>query len=217
MADTPLRTPTLLSVVAPVYDEEELVEEFVTRTCAAVADYEFELVIVNDGSSDRTPELLDRMAQRGIVLVPTLTTFHDVGERFAELFAPRLVEQAKRQREEAYQTLIAAHKAGVILAMGFDSGPPGADALELVRMVEGCLTSHEAITAATSGSARALGLDDVGSIEPGKKADLVVLDSDPLNDIRTLTDRKKISMVVSDGRVVAGEGVDHGPFRRWDG
>jgi dolichol-phosphate mannosyltransferase len=62
MADTPLRTPTLLSVVAPVYDEEELVEEFVTRTCAAVADYEFELVIVNDGSSDLTPELLDRMA-----------------------------------------------------------------------------------------------------------------------------------------------------------
>src|SRR5260370_12322306 len=62
MADTPLRTPTLLTVVAPVFDEEELIEEFVARTCAAVADYEFELVIVNDGSSDRTPELLDRMA-----------------------------------------------------------------------------------------------------------------------------------------------------------
>ena len=62
MSDTPLRTPTLLSVVAPVYDEEELVEEFVARASAAVADYEFELVLVNDGSSDRTPELLDRIA-----------------------------------------------------------------------------------------------------------------------------------------------------------
>src|SRR4030081_2675336 len=62
MADTPLRTPTLLSVGAPVYDEEELVEEFVARTCAAVADYEFELVIVNDGSTDRTTELLDAIA-----------------------------------------------------------------------------------------------------------------------------------------------------------
>jgi len=62
MSDTPLRTPTLLSVVAPVYDEEELVEEFVRRTCAAVADYTFELVLVNDGSSDSTPELLDRIA-----------------------------------------------------------------------------------------------------------------------------------------------------------
>jgi glycosyltransferase involved in cell wall biosynthesis len=56
------RTPTLLSVVAPVYNEEELVEQFVARATAAVADYEFELILVNDGSADRTPELLDRIA-----------------------------------------------------------------------------------------------------------------------------------------------------------
>src|ERR1700728_1825535 len=62
MSDTPSRIPTLLSVVAPVYDEEELVEQFVERAIAAVADYEFELVLVNDGSSDGTPELLDRIA-----------------------------------------------------------------------------------------------------------------------------------------------------------
>jgi glycosyltransferase involved in cell wall biosynthesis len=62
VSDTTLRTPTLLSVVAPVYDEEQLVEQFVARACAAAADYEFELVIVNDGSSDSTPELLDRIA-----------------------------------------------------------------------------------------------------------------------------------------------------------
>jgi dolichol-phosphate mannosyltransferase len=59
---TPLRTPALLSIVAPVYDEEELVAEFVARACAAAADYEFELVIVNDGSRDSTPEILDRIA-----------------------------------------------------------------------------------------------------------------------------------------------------------
>src|SRR3979409_985245 len=62
MSDRPLRTPALLSVVAPVYNEEELIEDFVARARAAAADYEFELVLVNDGSSDRTPELLDRMA-----------------------------------------------------------------------------------------------------------------------------------------------------------
>jgi polyisoprenyl-phosphate glycosyltransferase len=56
------RIPTLLSVVAPVYNEEELVELFVERAGAAVADYPYELVIVNDGSSDSTPELLDRIA-----------------------------------------------------------------------------------------------------------------------------------------------------------
>jgi dolichol-phosphate mannosyltransferase len=58
----PERVPRLLSVVAPVFNEEELVEAFVRRACAAVADYSFELVLVNDGSSDATPELLDRIA-----------------------------------------------------------------------------------------------------------------------------------------------------------
>jgi polyisoprenyl-phosphate glycosyltransferase len=58
----PSRTPTLLSVVAPVYDEEELIEQFVARAIAAVADYPFELVLVNDGSADRTPEILNRIA-----------------------------------------------------------------------------------------------------------------------------------------------------------
>jgi len=62
MSDTPLRTPTLLSVVAPVYDEELLIDEFIARTIAAIADFEFELVLVNDGSSDGTAELLDRAA-----------------------------------------------------------------------------------------------------------------------------------------------------------
>src|SRR5437879_6034635 len=64
IADKPVRTPTMLSVVAPVYDEEELIEEFVARTVAAVADYEFEVVLVNDGSADRTPDLLDGIAAR---------------------------------------------------------------------------------------------------------------------------------------------------------
>jgi len=63
MSQQPLRTPTLLSVVAPVFDEHALIERFVERTLAAVADYEFELVLVNDGSTDGTTELLDRIAE----------------------------------------------------------------------------------------------------------------------------------------------------------
>jgi imidazolonepropionase-like amidohydrolase len=163
-------------------------------------------------SLHRAPELLDHMARHGNVLVPTLSTFHDVGERFAEVFAPRLVEQAKRQRDEAYRTLIAARDAGVTLAMGFDSGPPGADALELVRMVDGGLTPHEGITAATAGSARALGLPDGGTIEAGKAADLVAWNSNPLADISAVTRPEEIWMVVAGGRVAVAPPA-HAPMR----
>lgn len=57
------RTPTLLSVVAPVYNEEELIDAFVARATAAVSDFDFELILVNDGSADSTPQRLDRIAE----------------------------------------------------------------------------------------------------------------------------------------------------------
>jgi imidazolonepropionase-like amidohydrolase len=155
-------------------------------------------------SLHRDPALLDRMAERGIVLVPTLTTFHDLAERFAADFAPSLVAQAERQQEEAGKTLIAARDAGVVLAMGYDSGPPGANARELVRMAEAGLTASQAIVAATSGSARALGMDDRGLLAVGKVADVLVVDGDPLADPSILADPARIALVVQGGRRVAG-------------
>jgi imidazolonepropionase-like amidohydrolase len=156
-------------------------------------------------SLHREPALLDEMARRGIVLVPTLSTFHDLAERFTDKFAPALVEQAKRQLEEAYATLVAAHAAGVTLAMGHDSGPPADNAIELERMVEGGLSALEGISAATLGSARALGLPDAGTVSAGTVADLVVVDGDPLSDIHMLRDPARIWMVIQAGQVVAGQ------------
>jgi imidazolonepropionase-like amidohydrolase len=155
-------------------------------------------------SLHREPRLLELMAERGIVLVPTLSTFHDLAERFTGSFAPALVEQAKRQREEAYATLSAARAAGVTLAMGHDSGPPGDNVIELVRMVDGGLSPLEGIVAATRGSARALGLQDVGTVAVGSAADLIVVDGDPLADVRILNDPDRIWLVVKDGKQAAG-------------
>jgi polyisoprenyl-phosphate glycosyltransferase len=56
------RSLGLLSVCAPVYNEEELVEVFYQRTTAALEGLNYELIIVNDGCRDRTPEILDRLA-----------------------------------------------------------------------------------------------------------------------------------------------------------
>lgn len=153
-------------------------------------------------SLHREPQLLDLMATRGIVLVPTLSTFHDLAHRFSDSFPDVLVEQAKRQLEEAYRTLTAADSAGVTIALGHDSGPPGDAGIELVRMVEGGLSECKALAAGTRGSAAALGLTDRGELQPGKRADLLVLTTDPLADIRTLNSRSSVRMVVKNGDVV---------------
>jgi len=155
-------------------------------------------------SLHREPALLDVMAAKGSVLVPTLSTFHDLAERFTDKFTSKLVDQAKRQLDEAYETLLAARKAGVTVAMGHDSGPPGDAAIELVRMVDGGLSAAEALAAGTAGSARALGLPDRGTIQVGKRADLLVVDGDPLADIKVLNDRAAVRVVIKDGDLVIG-------------
>jgi glycosyltransferase involved in cell wall biosynthesis len=63
MATDIKRTIGLLSVCAPVYNEEVLVEEFYARATAALVGLDYELIIVNDGSKDGTAEKLDRLAQ----------------------------------------------------------------------------------------------------------------------------------------------------------
>jgi imidazolonepropionase-like amidohydrolase len=152
------------------------------------------------------------MAERGQVLVPTLSTFHDLSERFIGCFAPVLVEQAKVQQQEAYATVAAARAAGVTMAMGYDSGPPGANVIELVRMVDAGLSTAEGIRAATGDAARALGLDDVGVVRVGAVADLLLMEADPLDDIRRLTDRDRIWLVLVAGRPVAGRALRPPPL-----
>jgi imidazolonepropionase-like amidohydrolase len=145
----------------------------------------------------RESALLDRMADRGTVLVPTLTTFHDLAERFVEDFPGVLVDQAKRQLDEAYQTVATAKSAGVIIAVGYDSGPPGTSAQEMLRLEAAGLKAIETIAAATRGGAAAIGRDDLGVIRPDAVADLIVVDGQPDRDLSVLA--KPPTMVFKDG------------------
>ena len=155
----------------------------------------------------RAPELLARMAERGIVLVPTLSVFETVAEVCSCCFTHALVEQAKRLRDDAYRTVAAALAAGVTIVMGFDSGPHGANALELVRLADAGLTAAEAVVAGTSGAAAACALEDVGRVAPGQLADLLVVDGDPLADVRVLADDARRWLVLLSGRPVAGRAL----------
>jgi imidazolonepropionase-like amidohydrolase len=91
----------------------------------------------------------------------------------------------------------------VKVAMGTDSGvtPHGENLRELQLMVEGGMTPMQAVEATTRSAAELMGLEsELGTLEPGKRADLVVIDGDPL-EISTLADR--IEAVYQDGiRVV---------------
>lgn len=77
-----MRELTLLSVVAPLYDEQQTVEEFHRRVCSALEDVPFELVLVDDGSSDRTSELLEEIAA-GDARVRVITLSRNFGHQAA--------------------------------------------------------------------------------------------------------------------------------------
>jgi imidazolonepropionase-like amidohydrolase len=104
-----------------------------------------------------------------------------------------------------------ANEAGVVLLAGTDvdipMGVPGLSLHEeLVRLVEAGLTPLQALQAATRNPARVLGLaDSLGSVEPGKLADLLVLDANPLEDIRNT---QKIGAVVADGQLYRRADLD---------
>jgi imidazolonepropionase-like amidohydrolase len=148
----------------------------------------------------REPALLEAMAARGTVLVPTLTTFHDLADRFIDDFPPVLVDQAKRQKDEAYATVAAAKTAGVTIAVGYDSGPPGTSAQEMLRLESAGLSPVEVIAAATLGGAAALGSNDLGVISPQRLADLIVVDGHPESDLAVLAARP--AMVFKEGVLV---------------
>jgi imidazolonepropionase-like amidohydrolase len=96
----------------------------------------------------------------------------------------------------------------VTIAMGFDSGPPGSSAWELVRMAEGGLGSMGALAAGTAGGGAALGMPDLGRLTVGSIADLVVVNGDPIADIRVLVRPSRIRLVIRDGAIVAGRDLD---------
>ena len=154
-----------------------------------------------------TPEIMRLMKERGTYLVPTISAGVWVGEKAEEEgYFPAVVRPKAREIGPVIlKTFAKAYKAGVNIAFGTDSGvsPHGDNGREFQLMVAGGMPPMEAIQSATIGAAKLLKIDDkLGTIEPGKLADIVAVKGDPIEDIRLMRD---VSFVMKEGKVYKSE------------
>jgi imidazolonepropionase-like amidohydrolase len=136
----------------------------------------------------------ERMRRDGVFLVPTLSVYDAMYSAGAELGTPEYIQRkTKVVRDASRAALRTALEAGIPLATGTDCGAPGhphgALAHELELMVEYGATPMQALVAATAAAAELLDLaDEVGTLEPGKRADVVAVGEDPTVSIGALRD-----------------------------
>jgi imidazolonepropionase-like amidohydrolase len=147
--------------------------------------------------------------QNGVYLVPTILAGVTVAEWASDpdtFLTPFQAAKAAEVGPNMLDMARRAHEGGVLIAFGTDSGVSrhGENAREFGLMVDAGMTPAEAIRAATVHGAANLGKSDMlGTVAPGKRADLVAVDADPLADIDALLD---VDFVMKDGRIYKSAG-----------
>jgi imidazolonepropionase-like amidohydrolase len=153
-------------------------------------------------------EAIALFKEHGTYLVPTIIAGKTV-EQAAKVpgyFPPQIAEKALKAGPLIQNAFARAYRGGVKIAFGTDAGvyPHGQNAKEFEYMVEAGMPPIEAILAATQGGADLLGKSaDVGSIQPGRYADLVAVTGDPTTDIKLL---QNIGFVMKGGHVYKRQG-----------
>lgn len=147
---------------------------------------------------DEDPELIPMMAEKRIFFVPTLAVY----AYHRESRAPHVRERAHALQSRHADSIHRALEAGVKVVAGTDAGGHGHpnNAMELEELVKAGVSPMQALRAATGLAAECLGLErEIGTLEKDKWADLIVVDGDPLADIRLLQDPKRIKLVMKAG------------------
>jgi imidazolonepropionase-like amidohydrolase len=150
-------------------------------------------------------EVIRLFRQTGAYYVPTLSTVNGYLERLAKdpnAYPPAVRRQIDWRIGITGQSLAKAYPAGVKIAFGTDAGVSkhGRNADEFELMVKHGMPPAEAIKAATINAADLLGLSsEIGTIEPGKSADIIAVVGDPLTDVTVL---KRVGFVMARGEVV---------------
>lgn len=152
------------------------------------------------------------MARRRTWLVPTLYRMTWQKEQAAGSGAPAArLERLSAAAQVTRERLAAAIALGVPVALGTDATviPHGLNAREAAALVEAGMTPLAALQSATLGAAALLGMSDkVGSLAPGRYADLVAIEGNPLEDPASL---ERVVLVVKAGRIVRGRATDGAP------
>lgn len=151
---------------------------------------------------------LQAMKQRGTWMVPTLQALVGVRDRLGKNIYTPVVEAKARQALASWgRALAAAHRAGVRIAFGtdagvFEHGRNGEEAELMVRL--GGMTPREVLVSATSGAAELLDITgETGTLDPGKSADLIAVQGDPLADAGALT---RVNYVMVRGKPIPPKG-----------
>jgi imidazolonepropionase-like amidohydrolase len=153
-------------------------------------------------------EAVELMRERGTVLVATLAAPHNISKYgLAGGIPAYAVEKSNLVMEAHRESFKLAYRSGVRIAMGTDAGTPfnrhGANAEEIALMVECGVPPADVLVAATRTAAELLDLlDECGTVETGKRADLVIVDGDPLTDIRLLCRPETALSVIKGGQWV---------------
>jgi imidazolonepropionase-like amidohydrolase len=145
--------------------------------------------------------------KKNVVLEPTTLCIRLVRDQGKGEMLDVMVERAAAYWEGKQKEFEMILKSGVTISMSSDMGCPylyhGENARELECMVSLGMSPMEAILTATKVAANTIGLgNEIGTIEKGKNADIIMVDGDPLKNIAILQEQNKVKLVMKDGETI---------------
>lgn len=154
-----------------------------------------------------TDEIIELMLKKDVFLVAILCAVHHIVEKGIEGGIPKYgVEKAREAKQAHLDSFLKAYKAGVKIAMGTDAATPfnchGNNAQELELMVNAGMKPRDALVSATARGAELMGWGDrMGQVKLGFWADLILVDGNPLEDVKVLQDKRNIKLVIKGGEI----------------
>lgn len=150
-----------------------------------------------------TDECIEEMLKAGTYLVPTLAAVGNIMAHSDRGVPDYVIEKAGRVLEVHKESVRRYYQEGGLIAMGTDAGTPfnlhGANALELGYMVDIGISPSDALIISTRNAADLIGLADQGTVTPGMKADLLVVDGNPTERIALAAEAANHRLVVKGG------------------